>query len=103
MPDVYKRQVLVALTLASCQETPKGYVINGEVTGRTDGKVYLKSFRNKMFFDIDTAELKEGKFTFKGEGRKVIKEPQNPGIRLLFFGKRHHIIKIQIHRFTICV
>lgn len=59
--------VLVALTLASCQETPKGYVINGEVTGRTDGKVYLKSFRNKMFFDIDTAELKEGKFTFKGE------------------------------------
>ena len=58
---------LVALTLASCQEAPKGYVINGEVTGRTDGKVYLKSFRNKMFFDVDTAEIKEGKFTFKGE------------------------------------
>ena len=58
---------LVALTLASCQEAPKGYVINGEVTGRTEGKVYLKSFRNKMFFDVDTAELKEGKFTFKGE------------------------------------
>ena len=56
--------VLVALTLVSCQETPKGYVINGEVTGRTDGKVYLKSFRNKMFFDIDIAELKEGKITF---------------------------------------
>lgn len=58
---------LVALTLASCQEAPKGYVINGEVTSRTDGKVYLKSFRNKMFFDVDTAEIKEGKFTFKGE------------------------------------
>ena len=58
---------LVALTLASCQEAPKGYVINGEVTGRTDGKIYLKSFRNKMFFDVDTAEVKEGKFTFKGE------------------------------------
>ena len=55
---------LVALMLASCQEAPKGYVINGEVTGRTEGKVYLKSFRNKMFFDVDTAELKEGKFTF---------------------------------------
>ena len=54
---------LVALMLASCQEAPKGYVINGEVTGRTEGKVYLKSFRNKMFFDVDTAELKEGKFT----------------------------------------
>ena len=58
---------LVALMLASCQEAPKGYVINGEVIGRTEGKVYLKSFRNKMFFDVDTAELKEGKFTFKGE------------------------------------
>lgn len=58
---------LVALTLASCQEAPKGYVIKGEVTGRTDGKIYLKSFRNKMFFDVDTAEVKEGKFTFKGE------------------------------------
>ena len=50
---------LVALMLASCQEAPKGYVINGEVTGRTEGKVYLKSFRNKMFFDVDTAELYE--------------------------------------------
>ena len=59
--------VLVALMLASCQEAPKGYVINGEVTGRAEGKVYLKSFRNKMFFDVDTAELKEGKFTFEGE------------------------------------
>lgn len=58
---------LGALMLASCQEAPKGYVINGEVTGRAEGKVYLKSFRNKMFFDVDTAELKEGKFTFKGE------------------------------------
>ena len=66
---------LVALMLASCQEAPKGYVINGEVTGRTEGKVYLKSFRNKMFFDVDTAELKEGKFTFKGELRTVIVSP----------------------------
>ena len=53
---------LVALMLASCQEAPKGYVINGEVTGRTEGKVYLKSFRNKMFFDVDTAELKGSAF-----------------------------------------
>ena len=58
---------LVALTLASCQETPKGYVINGEVAGMPEGKIYLKSFRNKLFFDVDTAEVKDGKFTFKGE------------------------------------
>lgn len=58
---------LVALLLAGCQEAPKGYVINGEVAGMPDGKVYLKSFRNKMFFDVDTADVKEGKFTFRGE------------------------------------
>ena len=64
-----KQFVLVALTallMASCQETPKGYVINGEVSGMPDGKIYLKSFRNKMFFDVDTAEIKDGKFTFEG-------------------------------------
>ena len=27
----------------------------------------LKTFRNKMFFDVDTADIKDGKFTFKGE------------------------------------
>lgn len=57
---------LVALALASCQEAPKGYVINGEVAGMPEGKIYLKSFRNKMFFDVDTADVKDGKFTFKG-------------------------------------
>lgn len=56
-----------ALLAVSCQETPKGYVINGEIEHMPEGKVYLKSFRNKMFFDVDTAEVVNGKFTFKGE------------------------------------
>ena len=59
--------VMALFLLASCQETPKGYVINGVVENMPDGKIYLKSFRNKMFFDVDTAEIKDGKFTFKGE------------------------------------
>lgn len=58
---------VAALLMAGCQEAPKGYVINGEVENMPDGKIYLKSFRNKMFFDVDTAEIKDGKFTFKGE------------------------------------
>lgn len=57
---------LAALSLVGCQQAPKGYVIKGEVTDLPDGKIYLKSFRNKMFFDVDTAEIKEGKFTFEG-------------------------------------
>lgn len=59
--------ILSVLLLASCQETPKGYVINGVVENMSDGPIYLKSFRNKMFFDVDTTEIKDGKFTFKGE------------------------------------
>lgn len=58
---------LAALLLAGCQEAPKGYVIHGEVTGMPEGKIYLKSFRNKMFFDVDTADVVDGKFTFEGE------------------------------------
>lgn len=58
--------VFAILMLASCQETPKGFVINGVVEGIPDGPIYLKSFRNKMFFDRDTAEIKEGKFCFTG-------------------------------------
>ena len=59
--------VMALFLLASCQETSKGYVINGVVENMPDGKIYLKSFRNKMFFDVDTAEIEDGKFTFKGE------------------------------------
>lgn len=58
---------VAALLMAGCQEAPKGYVINGTVENMPDGNIYLKSFRNKMFFDVDTAEIKDGKFTFKGE------------------------------------
>lgn len=58
---------LTGLLMVGCQEVPKGYVINGEVENMPDGKIYLKSFCNKMFFDVDTAEIKDGKFTFKGE------------------------------------
>lgn len=55
-----------ALTLMGCQEAPKGYVINGVVDGMAEGKIYLKAFRNKMFFDVDSAEVRGGKFTFEG-------------------------------------
>lgn len=59
--------ILVSFLLAGCQQKTDGYVIQGEVEGLADGNIYLKSFRNKMFFDQDTAEVKDGKFTFKGK------------------------------------
>lgn len=55
------------LLAVGCQEAPKDYVIKGEVSDMPEGKVYLKVFRNKMYFDVDTADVKDGKFEFKGE------------------------------------
>ncbi len=58
---------MAVATLAGCQEKPKGYVINGVVNDQKEGMVYLKSFRNKMFFTVDSAQLADGKFTFTGK------------------------------------
>ena len=38
--------------------------ITGTVNGVSSGKIYLQKFDNKMFFSIDSAEIKEGKFEF---------------------------------------
>lgn len=38
--------------------------INGTVKGVSSGKIYLQKFNNKMFFAIDSAEVKDGKFQF---------------------------------------
>lgn len=55
------KQVMImavsALLFASCQKAPDGFVINGEVTDMPDGKIYLKAFRNKMFFTVDSTEI----------------------------------------------
>ena len=53
---------LAGLLVVGCQEVPKGYVINGEVENMPDGKIYLKSFRNKMFFGRGYGRGKDGKF-----------------------------------------
>jgi peroxiredoxin len=59
--------VLVSFLFAGCRQEQKGYVITGEVKGVPEGKVYLKYFRNKMFFDKDSVDVENGKFTFTGE------------------------------------
>ncbi|MDR0430318.1 MAG: AhpC/TSA family protein [Tannerellaceae bacterium] len=69
--------VFAGLLFVSCQQAPKGYVINGEVKGQSEGMVYLQSFRNKMFFDTDSAEIINGMFSFTGE----IEEPLLYGLK----------------------
>lgn len=38
--------------------------IAGTVKGVNSGKIYLQKFNNKMFFSIDSAEIKNGKYAF---------------------------------------
>lgn len=52
--------------------------ISGTVKGVSSGKVYLQKFNNKMFSSIDSAELKNGTFSFD----KTLELPELYGITL---------------------
>lgn len=57
----------------------KGNVeITGTVKGQNSGKVYLQKFDNKMFFTLDSAEVKEGTFKFN----KTLKLPELYGLTI---------------------
>lgn len=65
-----KRYLLILLTIfafVSCAKKEEGFVINGELANTSEGMIYLKSFRNKMFFNVDSTQIVNGKFTFKGK------------------------------------
>ncbi len=60
----------VAIMFVACQ--PSTYTINGTVKGSTNGKAVLNKLADGKPTPLDTAEIKEGKFTFKG----TFDEPQ---------------------------
>lgn len=64
-----------AVVLLGCKPSNE-YVIHGTANNVTEGTIYLQVFRNKMYFTVDSTELVEGKFTFKG----TIDQPQVYGL-----------------------
>ncbi|GAE23208.1 disulfide interchange protein [Bacteroides pyogenes JCM 10003] len=58
-----------ALTIAACTgENKNGYVITGSVEGAADGDtVYLQEANGRELVKIDTAIIRNGTFTFKGQ------------------------------------
>lgn len=62
---------LLVLSAAACGPASDGYVIRGEAEGMSEGTVYLKAFRNKMFTTVDSVPLTNGKFEFRG----AVKQP----------------------------
>lgn len=57
--------ILLSGLLFSCSQNPS-YQINGKIN-RDSGTVYLKNFRNKMFFILDSAKIENGTFSFSGK------------------------------------
>lgn len=70
------KKIVVAISAvimaAACTPAPTGYVINGTITGIDTGKVILTN-ESQLYPVSDTAELKDGKFTFTG----TIASPEN--------------------------
>ena len=71
--------ILLALgSIASAQTTRSPLQLTGTVAGVEHGKLYLQKFDNKMFFTIDSIELKNGKFKFN----KAVDLPELYGLTL---------------------
>ncbi|MDE5677960.1 TlpA disulfide reductase family protein [Phocaeicola sp.] len=56
----------LALTVLSCDEERKGYILNGEIADVKEGMVYLKKYQDKSFVDVDSAVITDGTFKFEG-------------------------------------
>ncbi len=61
-PTIYAAGLLIAVI--ACQPSAK-YTVEGTINVE-EGTIYLQSFRNKMFFTIDSAKIENGQFTFRG-------------------------------------
>lgn len=56
--------IVAILLLASCAN--ESYEINGSVENISEGKVLLQNIENNNYHTVDSTELVDGKFTFKG-------------------------------------
>lgn len=70
MPNMFKNAALIllaAILLASCSTKVKNeFVINGTVDTVFNGKIYLQKRVDAPLVTIDSAQLADGKFSFKG-------------------------------------
>jgi thiol-disulfide isomerase/thioredoxin len=69
--------LLVAVTFTTfaqqktkAKQTVPGFTLNGEIN-RPSGTIYLKGFKNKVFFNIDSAKIANGRFKFKGSVKRT--------------------------------
>ena len=75
---------VLAMTVLSCDEEKKGYILNGEISDVKDGMVYLKKYQDKSFIAVDSAVITDGTFKFEG----VCTEPLAYGLTTFRDSKR---------------
>lgn len=81
-----KKVVIVIITLAILTgvffllfyKGTKSYPVSGTVLGVNSGKIYLQRFDEKLFFNIDSADIIDGKFAFS----TALKLPEIYGLSL---------------------
>lgn len=85
---------LMAMLMTVACQTPSGYKISGLVDGAKDGQAVLKKVENGQPVPIDTAEIKDGSFTFEGDIAQpllhliYINQNQNP---IVLFAEKANI------------
>lgn len=58
---------ILVVFVSSCDKKVKGYVINGIVSGNYQGWALLKKEKDNTLITADSVEVKDGKFTMKGD------------------------------------
>lgn len=58
--------ILVCIVFVAFKNESTGFELKGVIKGISNGMVYLEEFRGKNYFVIDSAQIKNELFTFKG-------------------------------------
>lgn len=88
--------LIIAIAFFSCNSSQKEYSIKGTIDGVETGKVYLQKLVDGQPQSIDTAELKEGKFEFKGK-------MEIPDIRFLLLNEQDYFAQFFLDNAKIAV
>lgn len=79
--------LVLAFTIFACQTTRDEFSIKGTIAGVETGKVYLQKIVDGRPQSIDTADVVDGKFTFKGK-------MEVPDIRILKLNEQDYFAQL---------
>lgn len=88
--------LVLALTVFSCHMAKDEFLIKGSIEGVDKGKVYLQKIVEGQPQGVDTAEVVDGKFTFKGK-------MEIPAMRILRLNERDYFAQFFLDNSTITI